>query len=116
MRQFVTNLPRVRLLADRGIEALVAGVNHVRFQREIRHPDNANTRSNYCALRDRQISLRTNLAAKMAVQICPEDMAVQVIVQELDQVAHALGMLREEVLEERPARILRELVESTAAA
>lgn len=115
MLLLLKNSPRLRRLTDSGLEVLVYGANALRFHHEIRHPDNGTLHDNYRALRERQAHLRADLDALLSANILLEDLSVQTVIEELDQVAHALGMLREDVLHARPGRILREIVQSAAA-
>lgn len=109
------NSPRLRQLTDRGLEVLVFGANTLRFHHEIHHPDNGDLHDNYRALRERQVSLRTDLRALASVGICREDPSTQAVLEELDQVTRGLRVLREDVLDARPRRILREVAGRIAA-
>ncbi len=112
MRQLVKNSHRFRRVADRGLSALVVGVDLLRFQHEIRHPDNANMYSGYLALQRRKTSLRAELKATLSMHRYLEHPSVMRIIEESDRVAHAIDALREDALAARPRRILREIVQS----
>lgn len=115
MLSVFVNSRRVRRVADRGIEALIAGANHLRFRHEITHPDNQVVRDNYRALRERQVSLRADLSALLSTGMYLESLPVTIVMDDLNRVADALAILKEDALGARPQRILREIVRSAAA-